>query len=157
MVGDAHFPQSSSNSKKSKPKKKKRGGTKKKMTSEQIAAFKYVTEWVYLDQSNSLASSAAASVVDDFGVQKSLGKGGEKVVFELHSHSKCSDGFLTPSKLVERAHGNGVSFISFFFPCFLFINILFLHSVFTVIMLCLCEIATIEIVLGFSSCTYVCF
>ncbi|XP_008455216.2 uncharacterized protein LOC103495435 [Cucumis melo] len=112
MVGDAHFPQSSSNSKKSKPKKKKRGGTKKKMTSEQIAAFKYVTEWVYLDQSNSLASSAAASVVDDFGVQKSLGKGGEKVVFELHSHSKCSDGFLTPSKLVERAHGNGVKVLA---------------------------------------------
>lgn len=104
MVGDAP------NSKKSKTKKKKRGGTKKKMTSEQAAAFKYVTEWVYLDHSNSLASSAAASVVDDFGVQKSLGKGGEKVVFELHSHSKFSDGFLTPSKLVERAHGNGVSF-----------------------------------------------
>ena len=157
MVGDAHFPQSSPNSKKSKPKKKKRGGTKKKMTSEQIAAFKYVTEWAYLDQSNSLASSAAASVVDDFGVQKTVGKGGEKVVFELHSHSKCSDGFLTPSKLVERAHGNGVSFFSFlFFPCF-FIDILFLFSLFIVIMLCLCEIVTIEIVLRFSSCTYVCF
>ncbi|KGN43710.1 uncharacterized protein LOC101218042 [Cucumis sativus] len=112
MVGDAHFPQSSPNSKKSKPKKKKRGGTKKKMTSEQIAAFKYVTEWAYLDQSNSLASSAAASVVDDFGVQKTVGKGGEKVVFELHSHSKCSDGFLTPSKLVERAHGNGVKVLA---------------------------------------------
>ncbi|CAK9309203.1 unnamed protein product [Citrullus colocynthis] len=106
MVGDAP------NSKKSKTKKKKRGGTKKKMTSEQAAAFKYVTEWVYLDHSNSLASSAAASVVDDFGVQKSLGKGGEKVVFELHSHSKFSDGFLTPSKLVERAHGNGVKVLA---------------------------------------------
>ncbi|XP_038886806.1 3',5'-nucleoside bisphosphate phosphatase [Benincasa hispida] len=112
MVGDAHFPQSAPSSKKSKTKKKKRGGSKKKMTSEQAAAFKYVTEWVYLDQSNSLASSAAASVVDDFGVQKSLGKGGEKVVFELHSHSKFSDGFLTPSKLVERAHGNGVKVLA---------------------------------------------
>ncbi|KAG7022549.1 hypothetical protein SDJN02_16283 [Cucurbita argyrosperma subsp. argyrosperma] len=108
MVGDAHFVQTPPNSKKSKKKKKKRGGTKKKMTSEQTAAFKYVTEWVYLDQSNSLASTAAASVVDDFGVQKTLGKGGEKVVFDLHSHSKFSDGFLSPSKLVERAHGNGL-------------------------------------------------
>lgn len=114
MAGDGHSVQTAANSKKSKPKKKKRGGTKKKMTSEQVAAFKYVTEWVYLDQSNSLVSSAAAAVVDDFGVQKSLGKGGEKVVFDLHSHSKFSDGFLSPTKLVERAHGNGVSF-SFFF------------------------------------------
>ncbi|KAG6588776.1 hypothetical protein SDJN03_17341, partial [Cucurbita argyrosperma subsp. sororia] len=112
MVGDAHFVQTPPNSKKSKKKKKKRGGTKKKMTSEQTAAFKYVTEWVYLDQSNSLASTAAASVVDDFGVQKTLGKGGEKVVFDLHSHSKFSDGFLSPSKLVERAHGNGVKVLA---------------------------------------------
>ncbi|XP_022988784.1 uncharacterized protein LOC111486022 [Cucurbita maxima] len=112
MVGDGHFVQTPPNSKKSKKKKKKRGGSKKKMTSEQTAAFKYVTEWVYLDQSNSLASTAAASVVDDFGVQKTLGKGGEKVVFELHSHSKFSDGFLSPSKLVERAHGNGVKVLA---------------------------------------------
>ena len=91
------------------------------MTSEQTAAFKYVTEWVYLDQSNSLASTAAASVVDDFGVQKTLGKGGEKVVFDLHSHSKFSDGFLSPSKLLERAHGNGVIFSCFFFLFFCFV------------------------------------
>ncbi|XP_061998119.1 uncharacterized protein LOC133715595 [Rosa rugosa] len=71
-------------------------------------AFKFVGEWVYLDQASSPASTAASCVVDDFGVQKTLGRGGEKVVFELHSHSKCSDGFLSPSKLVERGHGNGV-------------------------------------------------
>lgn len=98
---------------KKKNKKKKRGGSKRKMTAEQTSAFKSVTEWVYLDRHHHPNSSSTAGlsswVVDDFGVQKSLGRGMEKMVFELHSHSKHSDGFLSPSKLVERAHGNGVS------------------------------------------------
>ena len=129
MVGDGHVPSSNSNcsnhnskktkdNKNNKKKKKKRGGSKKKMTPEQTLAFKSVSEWVFLDHpstsssSSSLSFSAAAAsfLVDDFGVQKSLGKGGEKMVFDLHSHSKCSDGFLSPTKLVEKAHVNGVSF-----------------------------------------------
>ncbi|KAB1208711.1 Protein TrpH [Morella rubra] len=120
MAGDGHLLQtisnsncSSHNSKKAKDKKKKkRGGSKKKMTAEQTLAFKSVSEWVFLDQPSSLPPSAASFVVDDFGVQKSLGKGGEKLVFELHSHSKFSDGFLSPVKLVERAHGNGVKVLA---------------------------------------------
>ncbi|XP_044507982.1 3',5'-nucleoside bisphosphate phosphatase isoform X2 [Mangifera indica] len=126
MVGDAFLlhpnpastitsSSNSSNSKKpkDKKKKKKRGGTKKKMTAEQTLAFKSITEWVYLDQYlNTNNSSASSFVVDDFGVPRSLGRGGEKVVFELHSHSKFSDGFLSPSKLVERAHGNGVKVLA---------------------------------------------
>ncbi|KAJ7968180.1 5'-3' exoribonuclease-like [Quillaja saponaria] len=121
MVGDVHVLQSINNSskdnsrkaKEKKKKKKKRGGSKKKMNVEQSLAFKSVSEWVFLDQSSSsLVSSAASCVVDDFGVQKCIGRGGEKVVFELHSHSKCSDGFLSPSKLVERAHGNGVKVLA---------------------------------------------
>ncbi|OIW02094.1 hypothetical protein TanjilG_14743 [Lupinus angustifolius] len=95
-------------------KKKNRGGSKKKMTHEQVLAFKSVSEWVFLDQPSSSTSSAslASCVVDDFGVQKAVGRGGEKVVFELHSHSKCSDGFLSPSKVVERAHINGVKVLA---------------------------------------------
>lgn len=111
-MGDSYIIHTTNISSKQSPKKtkkKKRGGSKKKMTTEQTMAFKSVSEWVFLDQAYSLASTAASCVVDDFGVQKNLGRGGEKVVFELHSHSKCSDGFLSPSKLVERAHGNGVS------------------------------------------------
>ncbi|CAL0318307.1 unnamed protein product [Lupinus luteus] len=97
-----------------KRKKKNRGGSKKKMTHEQVLAFKSVSEWVFLDQPSSSTSSAslASCVVDDFGVQKAVGRGGEKVVFELHSHSKCSDGFLSPSKVVERAHMNGVKVLA---------------------------------------------
>ncbi|MBA0751560.1 hypothetical protein Gogos_000475, partial [Gossypium gossypioides] len=101
---------------KKKNKKKKRGGSKRKMTAEQTLAFKSVTEWVYLDRHHHPNSSSTAGlsswVVDDFGVQKSLGRGMEKMVFELHSHSKHSDGFLSPSKLVERAHGNGVKVLA---------------------------------------------
>ncbi|XWS63165.1 hypothetical protein CRYUN_Cryun06bG0072800 [Craigia yunnanensis] len=104
---------SSSKAKDKKKKKKKRGGSKRKMTAEQTLAFKSVTEWVYLDHQNSSSTAALSSwVVDDFGVQKSLGRMMEKVVFELHSHSKHSDGFLSPSKLVERAHGNGVKVLA---------------------------------------------
>ena len=137
MAGEVHALHGSNNSncssiaskessKKAKEKrKKKRGGTKKKMTLEQSLAYKSVSEWVYLDQSSSMASSAASFVVDDFGVQKNLGRGGEKLVFELHSHSKFSDGFLTPSKLVERAHGNGVSFFSSFLAfCYIVLGFL---------------------------------
>lgn len=92
-----------------KKKKKKRGGSKKKMTVEQTLAFKSVSEWVFLGQPSLLASTCAVDDFD-FGLRKSLGRGQEKLVFELHTHSKFSDGFLSPSKLVERAYGNGVSF-----------------------------------------------
>ncbi|GMY39022.1 5'-3' exoribonuclease [Fagus crenata] len=116
MVGDGHAVQSLSsnsncsnhNSKKSKEnnkkkKKKKRGGSKKKMSAEQTQALKSVSEWVLLDHSSS-------AVLDDFGVQqKTLVK---PLVFELHSHSKCSDGFLSPANLVERAHGNQVKVLA---------------------------------------------
>lgn len=95
-----------------KRKKKKRGGSKKKMTLEQALAFKSVLEWVYLDQRHTNSSSSSVVVDDDFSVQMPLV--GNKVVFELHSHSKFSDGYLSPSKLVERAHSNGVSHTFFF-------------------------------------------
>lgn len=119
MSGDNHqrdhVARSNPKSKSKSKKKKKRGGSKKKMTTEQSAAFKSVTEWVFLGSQSSSSSSsssvdaAASFMVDDFGVQKSVGRGGQRVVFELHCHSKFSDGFLSPTKLVERAHSNGVS------------------------------------------------
>lgn len=112
-VGNSNSSGSKDSAKKAKDKKKKKksGGRKKKMTVEQSMAFKSVCEWVFSDQPSSLPSSASSFLVDDIGVQKSLGRGGEKLVFELHSHTKCSDGFLSPTKLVERAHANGVSFV----------------------------------------------
>ncbi|KAK3007384.1 hypothetical protein RJ639_017461 [Escallonia herrerae] len=91
-----------------KKNKKKRGGAKRRMTVEQTVAHKSVSEWVFL------GSSAAASSVtgpdNDFAVVQT--KVLEKLVFDLHSHSICSDGFLSPSKLVERAHQNGVKVLS---------------------------------------------
>lgn len=108
------------NNNKNKKKKKKRGGSKRKMSYEETVAYKSVCEWVFLEQSNSSSSSSSsplsssssggavvAEVNDDFGVHWKQPK--EKLVFEFHCHSLHSDGFLSPTKLVERAHQNGVS------------------------------------------------
>ncbi|KAJ9686959.1 hypothetical protein PVL29_015704 [Vitis rotundifolia] len=117
MLGEAFSLQSNSNSngngkenpKRKSPnkskKKKKRGGRKKKMTAEQLHALNSVKEWVFLDQ-------PSTAVDDDFGVQKSQSRVGDNIVFDLHSHSIRSDGFLSPSKVVERAHGNGVKVLA---------------------------------------------
>ncbi|KAH9698038.1 POLIIIAc domain-containing protein [Citrus sinensis] len=106
MVGDGHVEKRPKDKK--KKTKKKRGGGKKKMTAEQSLAFNSVTEWVYLDQSHSSSSSE-----DDFGVHQILNRAVDNnVVFELHSHSNFSDGYLSPSKLVERAHCNGVKVLA---------------------------------------------
>ncbi|XP_024967257.1 uncharacterized protein LOC112507079 [Cynara cardunculus var. scolymus] len=95
-----------------KKKKNKRGGTKKRMTVEQSLAYRSVSEWVYLDNISSSGNSAIA-IDDDFKVKLVHTKvSAEKLVFELHSHSICSDGFLSPSKLVERAHQHGVKVLS---------------------------------------------
>ncbi|OVA03124.1 polymerase/histidinol phosphatase [Macleaya cordata] len=101
----------SKNKKKAK-KKKKSNGKKKKMTVEQNLAAKSVGEWVFFD--SSFSTSSTASSVDDFGVQRNYGGGraADKVVFELHSHSICSDGYLSPTALIERAHRNGVKVLA---------------------------------------------
>nr|DAD21911.1 TPA_asm: hypothetical protein HUJ06_023374 [Nelumbo nucifera] len=91
-------------------KAKKKGGSKKnkKMTVEQSLAAKYVSEWAFLDSN----SASTSSSVDDFGVQRSHNKFADRVVFELHSHSTRSDGVLSPTALVERAHRNGVKVLA---------------------------------------------
>lgn len=100
MMGDKEIPKKQAvNGSKNKKKKKKRGGSKRRMTSEQTSAYNCVNEWVFLDRPH--------SPTDDFALPWNQPK--EKLVFELHSHSIHSDGFLSPSKLVERAHQNGVS------------------------------------------------
>ncbi|KAK1440291.1 hypothetical protein QVD17_06116 [Tagetes erecta] len=94
---------------KSKNKKNKRGGSKKRMTLEQSLAYKSVSEWVYLDN----IPNSTIAIDDDFKVKLVHTKvSAEKLVFELHSHSICSDGFLSPSKLVEKAHQFGVKVLS---------------------------------------------
>lgn len=97
---------------KKKKKKKKRGGGSKKKTgsAEQSIAFRSVSEWVFLEEEQ--RRQRQNSDFDGFGVDTTgFGRSAENVVFELHSHSKCSDGFLSPTKLVERAHSKGVSLL----------------------------------------------
>jgi hypothetical protein len=96
-----------------KKRKKKRGGSKKRMTLEQTLAYKSVIEWVFLGQSSFGSSCSSVTILDDdFAVKLNHTKSSEKLVFDLHSHSICSDGFLSPSKLVERAHQHGVKVLS---------------------------------------------
>ncbi|KAJ0241810.1 F139 [Hirschfeldia incana] len=93
---------------KKKNKKKKHGGSKKKkITSDQAEATKSISDWLFL-------GSSSSPPLDDFAVTINNGslRCGEKLIFELHSHSNRSDGFLSPSKLVEKAHTNGVKVLS---------------------------------------------
>lgn len=75
------------------------------MTTEQTLSFKYVSEWVFLDQPSSSSSDSYCVVNDGFGVKKSgRGRGEEeKVMFELHSHSKFGDGFLFLSPVTWKS------------------------------------------------------
>lgn len=90
------------NNKKRKEKNHKK--KKRKATAEQNLALRYVHEWIFRD---SPPASPAGDAPDDFAPQPSH-KIVDPVVFELHCHSNHSDGFLSPSAVVERAHSNGV-------------------------------------------------
>lgn len=106
-------------------KKKKRGGAKRRMTAEQTLALKSVNEWVCLaQQSGNNNGDEDMGKGDDF-LPETMRRAQvcEKVVFDLHSHSICSDGYLSPSALVEKAHQNGVSFLFFSSRNYLFFNI----------------------------------
>ncbi|PIA48099.1 hypothetical protein AQUCO_01400587v1 [Aquilegia coerulea] len=114
-MGDGSSLQNNGSNNKQKKRKKKSSSNKKKknkMTGEQSYAAKSVNEWVSLDSPTSIVSSSSS--IDDFGFQlKSCGNRiADKLVFELHSHSICSDGFLSPTALVERAHRNGVKVLA---------------------------------------------
>lgn len=115
MLGEKDSPKKpngtncSNNSNMKNKKKKKRGGSKRKLSLEQTVAYKSVSEWVFLDRSDN--SSSTAEIIDDFGVVN-WNHPKEKLVFDFHSHSIHSDGFLSPTKLVERAHRNGVKVLA---------------------------------------------
>jgi 3',5'-nucleoside bisphosphate phosphatase len=89
--------------KKSKPSRSKK---KPKTSADQALALDYVRAWAQPAPPRPEPSAADA---DDFLPAQVARGGGGDVLFELHSHSNHSDGFLSPSALVERAHRNGVS------------------------------------------------
>ncbi|KAI3949065.1 hypothetical protein MKW92_022899 [Papaver armeniacum] len=103
----------SKNKKKSNKKKKNNGGKKKSNNNSKISAeqklHNHVYDWVFHDSISPPASSVITTCADDFGVQRSFVG---KVVFELHSHTICSDGYLSPTALVQRAHRNGVNVLA---------------------------------------------
>ncbi|KAL5992341.1 hypothetical protein ACLOJK_013258 [Asimina triloba] len=80
---------------------------KRKARVEQMSALEYIHEWVSLDSPPTPTPSEA-----DFSPLPRSHKALDPVVFDLHSHSTCSDGFLSPSALVQRAHRNGVKVLA---------------------------------------------
>ncbi|XP_020081286.1 uncharacterized protein LOC109704930 [Ananas comosus] len=97
-----------------KKKKKKRTKSKsKKLSGEHALASRYVNEWVlHASYASPLPLSAAAAAAADEFLPPEAPRVPDRVVFELHSHSKHSDGFLSPSALVERAHRHGVKVLA---------------------------------------------
>ncbi|CAM8937644.1 unnamed protein product [Rhodiola kirilowii] len=96
---------------KKKKKKGKRNGCV--MSGEQACALRAVQEWVFLGNGGD-SVGGSLEVDGEFNVVKCGGGGrlGEKMVFELHCHSICSDGFLSPTRVVERAYENGVKVLA---------------------------------------------
>ncbi|KAH9294845.1 hypothetical protein KI387_038433, partial [Taxus chinensis] len=79
--------------------KKKKSGKKRRKSVDNSAATKYVQEWFCMTDSEE-------------AMNEGLKCGEAPVIFELHSHSTCSDGFLSPSAVVDRAHRNGVKVLA---------------------------------------------
>lgn len=99
-----------------KRKEKKNKKHKGKIMGEQGLALSYVRDWVFRDSSDDDADQGFLPAV--------ARKITDSVVFELHCHSNRSDGFLSPVALVERAHRNGVRFLTvpFWSPCCIKMN-----------------------------------
>nr|CAB3501757.1 unnamed protein product [Digitaria exilis] len=94
--------------KKSKPSRSRK---KPRTSADQALALDYVRAWAYPVPPLPEPSAADADADDFLPAQAARGGGGD-VLFELHSHSNHSDGFLSPSALVERAHRNGVKVLA---------------------------------------------
>ncbi|GJN30547.1 hypothetical protein PR202_gb18860 [Eleusine coracana subsp. coracana] len=90
--------------KKSKPSRSRK---KAKTSADQALALDYVRAWA-----QPAPPPASDSDADGFLPAQAARGGGGEVLFELHSHSNHSDGFLSPSALVERAHRNGVKVLA---------------------------------------------
>ncbi|KAJ1298416.1 hypothetical protein BS78_01G451500 [Paspalum vaginatum] len=91
--------------------KSSRSRKKTKASADQALALDYVRAWAHPSPPPPEPSAAGADADDFLPAQASRGGGGD-VLFELHSHSNHSDGFLSPTALVERAHRNGVKVLA---------------------------------------------
>ncbi|KAJ1696215.1 hypothetical protein LUZ63_004727 [Rhynchospora breviuscula] len=102
-TGDGTEKEKNTHEKNKKKKKKKKRRRRKIVTPEEISAASYVRHWVFPDSPPDDA---------DIIVQLSTSKPAGRILFELHSHSSCSDGFLSPTALVDRAHTRGVKVLA---------------------------------------------
>ena len=93
--------------KKAKPS---RGKKKARTCADQALALDYVRAWAHpAPPPEPSTADAGDGFLPPQAARMACGSGGGNVLFELHCHSNHSDGFLSPSALVQRAHRNGVS------------------------------------------------
>ncbi|RLM78639.1 hypothetical protein C2845_PM12G27320 [Panicum miliaceum] len=82
-------------------RRKKRRRRPRAPTEEELAAWRSLLRW----------ACPGREVASDDGQAAEAGRARlrrPRVAVELHAHSACSDGTLSPAELVERAHRNGV-------------------------------------------------
>ncbi|KAK1652405.1 hypothetical protein QYE76_070210 [Lolium multiflorum] len=93
--------------------KPSRGKKKARTCSDQALALDYVRAWAHPAPPPPEPSTADAGggFLPPQAARMACGSGGN-VLFELHCHSNHSDGFMSPSALVERAHRNGVKVLA---------------------------------------------
>ncbi|KAM0894670.1 hypothetical protein ACQ4PT_024309 [Festuca glaucescens] len=92
--------------------KPSRGKKKARTCTDQALALDYVRAWAHpAPPPEPSIADAGDGFLPPQAARMACGDGGN-VLFELHCHSNHSDGFMSPSALVERAHRNGVKVLA---------------------------------------------
>ncbi|KAL5212690.1 hypothetical protein ABZP36_023537 [Zizania latifolia] len=103
-VADAMATPEGEEQEKRQRRRRRRNKRRRVPSEEEVAALRSVLRW---------ARSGAADD-EEADAQQTVGKGRRRprVAVELHAHSACSDGSLSPSALVQRAQRNGVKVLA---------------------------------------------
>ncbi|KAM0910265.1 hypothetical protein ACQ4PT_014259 [Festuca glaucescens] len=92
--------------------KPSRGKKKARTCTDQALALDYVRAWAHpAPPPEPSMPDAGDGFLPPQAARMACSVGGN-VLFELHCHSNHSDGFMSPSALVERAHRNGVKVLA---------------------------------------------
>uniref|UniRef100_A0A0D9VL51 Polymerase/histidinol phosphatase N-terminal domain-containing protein n=1 Tax=Leersia perrieri TaxID=77586 RepID=A0A0D9VL51_9ORYZ len=99
---DALFDDDVADKQQKKRRKKKKKKRRRAPSEEEVAALRSVLRWARHGEAGDDDDEAAVLTVTRR----------PRVAVELHAHSACSDGSLSPSSLVHRAHRNGVKVLA---------------------------------------------
>uniref|UniRef100_A0ACD5YR36 Uncharacterized protein n=1 Tax=Avena sativa TaxID=4498 RepID=A0ACD5YR36_AVESA len=92
--------------KKERARRKKKKTRRRTPSQEEVAAQQSVLSWARRGEVHDDVDAAGCGHLSQFGRRR------PRVAVELHAHSARSDGSLSPTALVERAHRNGVKVLA---------------------------------------------